>query len=38
MSGHEGKTATHTIEAITPEIKESNYFITSGVGVIVGPD
>ena len=34
MSGHEGKTANHTVEAMTPQLKERKYFVTGGAGFI----
>ena len=34
MSGHKGKTANHTAEAMTPQLKESKYFVTGGAGFI----
>jgi len=34
MSGHGGKTTSHSVEAMTPQLKESKYFITGGAGFI----
>jgi len=34
MSGHEGKTANHTAEAMAFQSKESKYFVTGGAGFI----
>ena len=34
MRGHGGKTANHTVEAMTSESRESKYFISGGAGFI----
>ena len=32
MSGHEGRTANHTVEAMAPQSEETKYFVTDGAG------